>query len=50
MGWNADSEGLSVIFDRDIPPFVREHVGPAVDGVFDNLVVRFNQFEESLML
>jgi alkylresorcinol/alkylpyrone synthase len=37
MGWNADSEGLSVIFDRDIPPFVREHVGPAVDGIFDNL-------------
>jgi alkylresorcinol/alkylpyrone synthase len=37
MGWNVDSEGLSVVFDRDISRFVHEHVGPAVGGIFERL-------------
>jgi alkylresorcinol/alkylpyrone synthase len=37
MGWNVDPEGLGVIFDRDIPPFAHEKVGPAVDGILDRL-------------
>jgi alkylresorcinol/alkylpyrone synthase len=37
MGWNIDDEGLGVVFDRDIPPFAHEKVGPAVDGILDRL-------------
>ena len=32
MGWNVDPEGFGVIFAQAIPPFAREHFGPAVDG------------------
>ena len=31
MGWSVDPEGFGVIFQRTIPDFVAEHVGPAVD-------------------
>ncbi len=37
MGWSSDNEGLGVIFDRDIPPFVGEHLGPAVEGILRRL-------------
>jgi alkylresorcinol/alkylpyrone synthase len=30
MGWSVDPEGFGVIFQRTIPDFVREHMGPAV--------------------
>jgi alkylresorcinol/alkylpyrone synthase len=30
MGWNVDPQGFGVIFDRAIPPFAEENVGPAV--------------------
>ncbi len=30
MGWSVDPEGFGVIFQRTIPDFVREHLGPAV--------------------
>jgi alkylresorcinol/alkylpyrone synthase len=33
MGWDVDANGLEVIFDRSIPPFVAEKVRPAVDGI-----------------
>lgn len=33
MGWNVDTEGLGVIFDRDIPPFARRHFGPAIEEI-----------------
>jgi len=33
MGWNVDPQGLGVIFDRAIPPFVSEHIAPAVTGI-----------------
>jgi alkylresorcinol/alkylpyrone synthase len=39
MGWQSDNEGLGVIFDRDIPPFACEHVGPAIDGVLQRIGV-----------
>lgn len=31
MGWNIDSIGFEVVFDRDIPPFARRHLKPVVD-------------------
>ncbi len=37
MGWQSDNEGLGVIFDRDIPPFVRENLGPAVEGMLQRM-------------
>jgi alkylresorcinol/alkylpyrone synthase len=30
MGWSVDPEGFGVIFQRTIPDFVKEHMGPAV--------------------
>jgi alkylresorcinol/alkylpyrone synthase len=33
MGWDVDDTGLGVIFDRAIPPFAENNVGPAVDGI-----------------
>jgi alkylresorcinol/alkylpyrone synthase len=33
MGWNVDPQGLGVIFDRAIPPFVKEHIAPAIAGI-----------------
>ncbi len=30
MGWSVDPEGFGVIFQRTIPDFVTEHMGPAV--------------------
>jgi alkylresorcinol/alkylpyrone synthase len=30
MGWSVDPEGFGVIFQRTIPDFVQEHMGPAV--------------------
>src|SRR5271170_7462036 len=33
MGWNVDPQGFGVIFDRAIPPFAEEHVGPAITGI-----------------
>jgi alkylresorcinol/alkylpyrone synthase len=30
MGWSVDPEGFGVIFQRTIPDFVRDNMGPAV--------------------
>jgi alkylresorcinol/alkylpyrone synthase len=35
MGWNVDPEGFGVVFAQAIPPFVRRHFGPAVDGFLE---------------
>lgn len=32
MGWNVDPQGFGVIFARSIPPFARQHLGPAMDA------------------
>jgi hypothetical protein len=33
MGWNVDPQGLGVIFDRAILPFVKEHIAPAIASI-----------------
>ncbi|WP_210496487.1 type III polyketide synthase [Microvirga antarctica] len=33
MGWNVDPLGFGVVFAQAIPPFAREHVGPAVAAI-----------------
>ena len=37
MGWTVDPTGLGVVFDRSIPPFAEQQVGPAVDGILARL-------------
>ncbi len=39
MGWNVDPMGFGVIFARSIPPFATEHLGPAMDGMLEDLGV-----------
>lgn len=33
MGWDVDDPGLSVVFDRAIPPFVESELAEAIDGM-----------------
>jgi alkylresorcinol/alkylpyrone synthase len=33
MGWDVDDPGLSVVFDRAIPPFIEEHLAATVDAM-----------------
>jgi alkylresorcinol/alkylpyrone synthase len=33
MGWNVDTQGFGVIFDRAIPPFAEEHMAPAISEI-----------------
>src|SRR5919112_272938 len=39
MGWDVEDPGLSVVFDRAIPPFVESGLADAVDGMCDQLGV-----------
>ncbi len=39
MGWSIDEIGFGVVFDREIPPFARENVGPAIDGILARIGV-----------
>ena len=33
MGWDVEDPGLSVVFDRAIPPFIEDHLAETVDGM-----------------
>ena len=33
MGWDVEDPGLSVVFDRAIPPFIEEQLAEAADGM-----------------
>lgn len=35
MGWNVDTAGFGVIFDRAIPPFAEENIASAVNGILE---------------
>ena len=35
MGWDVDTEGFGVIFDRAIPPFAQANIAPAISGILD---------------
>jgi alkylresorcinol/alkylpyrone synthase len=37
MGWDIEDPGLAVVFDRAIPPFIDEHLAPAVDEMLAGL-------------
>jgi alkylresorcinol/alkylpyrone synthase len=38
MGWEVDSDGFGVIFDRSIPEFVKQNFAAAVDGPWSGWV------------
>jgi alkylresorcinol/alkylpyrone synthase len=33
MGWDVDTEGFGVIFDRAIPPFAQANIAPAISAI-----------------
>ena len=33
MGWDVEDPGLSVVFDRAIPPFIEQELAAAIDGI-----------------
>ena len=35
MGWDGDTEGFGVIFDRAIPPFAQANIAPAISGILE---------------
>jgi len=37
MGWRVDPEGFGVIFQRTIPDFVTENMGPAVTEILERM-------------
>src|SRR6201991_4888258 len=39
MGWRVDPEGFGVIFQRTIPDFVREQMGPAVNEILGRMAL-----------
>ncbi len=47
MGWDINNDGLEVVFDRDIPPFIRRQIAPVMEDFLNRLglprdeVVRF---------
>lgn len=37
MGWDVGNDGLEVIFDRDIPPFIRRQIVPVINNFLKGL-------------
>jgi alkylresorcinol/alkylpyrone synthase len=40
MGWDVDDSGLSVVFDRAIPPFIEAELAGAIDGMCKELGIK----------
>ena len=45
MGWNIDGDGLHVVFSRDIPAIVREHVRPSLAAFLDRCGLAIHEVE-----
>jgi alkylresorcinol/alkylpyrone synthase len=45
MGWDVEDPGLSVVFDRAIPPFVEAELAQAVDGMCAELGVQRDEID-----
>jgi len=43
MGWDVDDPGLSVVFDRAIPPFIEAELAEAIDGMCKKLGITRNE-------
>jgi len=40
MGWDVEDPGLSVVFDRAIPPFIEANLAEAVDGMCADMGIK----------
>jgi alkylresorcinol/alkylpyrone synthase len=45
MGWDVDDPGLSVVFDRAIPPFIEAQLADAVDGMCAQLGISRDEID-----
>jgi alkylresorcinol/alkylpyrone synthase len=45
MGWDVDDPGLSVVFDRAIPPFIEENLADAVDEMCAQLGIARDEID-----
>jgi len=45
MGWDVEDPGLSVVFDRAIPPFIEKELAEAVDGMCGQLGVERDEID-----
>jgi alkylresorcinol/alkylpyrone synthase len=45
MGWDVDDPGLSVVFDRAIPPFIEENLAEAVDEMCAKLGIARDEID-----
>jgi alkylresorcinol/alkylpyrone synthase len=45
MGWDVDDSGLSVVFDRAIPPFIEKELADAVDGMCEQMETRRGEID-----
>ena len=45
MGWDIEDPGLSVVFDRAIPPFVEAELADAVEAMCDTLGLERNEID-----
>jgi alkylresorcinol/alkylpyrone synthase len=45
MGWDVEDPGLSVVFDRAIPPFIDAELAGAVDGMCKDLGTRREEID-----
>jgi alkylresorcinol/alkylpyrone synthase len=45
MGWSVDPEGFGVIFQRTIPDFVRDHMGPAIAEILSRMQLSIGEID-----
>lgn len=45
MGWDVEDPGLSVVFDRAIPPFIEEHLAATIDEMCAGLGIRRSEID-----
>ena len=48
MGWTVDPEGFGVVFQRTIPDFVRQHLGPAVAEILTRMELSVDDIDRFL--
>src|SRR5260221_6271893 len=48
MGWSVDPEGFGVIFQRTIPDFVRDNIGPAVTEILARMALSTQDIDRFL--
>ena len=48
MGWTVDPEGFGVVFQRTIPDFVRQHLGPAVAEILARMELSVDDIDRFL--